>query len=553
MPEVRHYKAPGGGYRKTSPLFKKEKAWGRLSEAGLGSLAPRVSTALRCIINLVTQFFVVYALLFLVQTLNYFRVIRRESEQKALVTVAETVYFVPMLCVLFLATRMRAVQLARGRDTEKYNLPQWWVRDSMAICSWAVLALTIIAFASAMAWGDMWEAAARSGSLGQGPRFMLNAKNVALTVVYASFSLVCIGLVFMPAPVHLWGESGGPIVSPTILCTVLLSVLYFAVYLALAFAKAWNEMGFGGPPQRFGPAQELLKTATMTVAFAPMLCVLFISVRLRAAQMYDSERGDPPVWMQAAFYVCAFSVVAQTLMAFATRGSQDIIVHEGGHIDVIAGKRPGKGVIALEGAGLVAKVCLYTAVTAVLVGFLLMGGGDSPPMPVSLECVLVLTALYFAVYFAIWVVLALQRHQDSERLAAARAFLENRARESVSFCPMFCILHVGALMRALQITGGAGAPGGWCQDVQCVATACIFVLTAARLDTAMPPSKLVPQRLTSVCAAVHHTSLCVLYACAIALVVFMAVMTPEQAHGPGSVTLLAMQATPASISPVASG
>ncbi len=86
-----------------------------------------------------------------------------------------------------------------------------------------------------------------------------------------------------------------------------------------------------------------------------LVAVLFISVRLRAAQMYDTERGDPPVWMQAAFYVCAFSVVAQTLMAFATRGSQDIIVHEGGHIDVIAGKRPGKGVMALEGAGLVAK------------------------------------------------------------------------------------------------------------------------------------------------------------------------------------------------------
>ena len=38
--------------------------------------------------------------------------------------------YAPMLCVLFIGTRMRAIQLTQG-ETEKYKLPQPWVQGAM--------------------------------------------------------------------------------------------------------------------------------------------------------------------------------------------------------------------------------------------------------------------------------------------------------------------------------------------------------------------------------------------------------------------------------------
>ena len=48
--------------------------------------------------------------------------------------------FAPMLCVLFVAARMRGTQLAQGQ-TEKYQLPQPWVQQCMQVgsCSFTFL------------------------------------------------------------------------------------------------------------------------------------------------------------------------------------------------------------------------------------------------------------------------------------------------------------------------------------------------------------------------------------------------------------------------------
>merc|ERR1719359_2299355 len=58
--------------------------------------------------------------------------------QKICETACTTVTYAPMLAVLILGIRMRAIQLTQG-ETEKYKLPQPWVQQAMYVATFAVL------------------------------------------------------------------------------------------------------------------------------------------------------------------------------------------------------------------------------------------------------------------------------------------------------------------------------------------------------------------------------------------------------------------------------
>merc|ERR1719265_2546414 len=100
---------------------------------------PAVAPALQCVISLSIQYFIIYTLLAIVRTANQFSNFRYLGLQKIMETAATTVTYAPMLSVLFLGVRMRAIQLSQGQ-TEKYQLPQPWVQQAMYTCTYAVQA-----------------------------------------------------------------------------------------------------------------------------------------------------------------------------------------------------------------------------------------------------------------------------------------------------------------------------------------------------------------------------------------------------------------------------
>merc|ERR1719446_902950 len=65
-----------------------------------------------------------------------------ESAQK-------TVMFAPMLSMLFIGTRMRALQLTRAKDGTIPTTagPQTWVQDGMFLATWSVLVQLIMTIA----------------------------------------------------------------------------------------------------------------------------------------------------------------------------------------------------------------------------------------------------------------------------------------------------------------------------------------------------------------------------------------------------------------------
>merc|ERR1719314_63416 len=94
-------------------------------------------------------------------------------------------------------------------------------------------------------------------------------------------------------------------------CVVSLTVQFMIVYTALAICR----MAADGLGMKYDnvPIQKILQTAALTVAFAPMLSILFLAFRMRVNQL-TKNKGNPPVWAQICMYFCTYAVLLMTLI-----------------------------------------------------------------------------------------------------------------------------------------------------------------------------------------------------------------------------------------------
>merc|ERR1719352_1286188 len=93
-------------------------------------------------------------------------------------------------------------------------------------------------------------------------------------------------------------------------CVVSLTIQFMIVYTALAICRMASD-AFGMKYDNV-PIQKILVTATLTVAFAPMLAILFLAFRMRVNQLTKNS-GDPPTWAQVCMYFCTYAVLMLTL------------------------------------------------------------------------------------------------------------------------------------------------------------------------------------------------------------------------------------------------
>merc|ERR1719198_1396004 len=96
---------------------------------------PPISPTMQCVINLTVQFFFVYGLLWIFLTLKQFNVSLPGMSQlnNAMEAARATVQYAPILAILFVGTRMRALQI-----TQQKGSPQGWAQDGMYMATWAV-------------------------------------------------------------------------------------------------------------------------------------------------------------------------------------------------------------------------------------------------------------------------------------------------------------------------------------------------------------------------------------------------------------------------------
>merc|ERR1719389_1596000 len=94
-------------------------------------------------------------------------------------------------------------------------------------------------------------------------------------------------------------------------CVVSLTIQFMLIYTALAICRMAADQ-FGLKYDNL-PIQKILQTATLTVAFAPMLAILFLAFRMRVNQL-TKNKGNPPVWAQICMYFCTYAVLLMTLI-----------------------------------------------------------------------------------------------------------------------------------------------------------------------------------------------------------------------------------------------
>merc|ERR1719443_172958 len=212
--------------------------------------------------------------------------------------------------------------------------------------------------------------------------------------------------------------------------------------------------------------------------FAPMAAVLFIGARMRALQM-DPINGAPQKWAQNCFYAITYAILLQCILAVAVPLVMGGSIKKGdkGEGDVeyeVNHKWVGT---CLTVARWFVMISVYLGIAAVIWSVFTIehprGPQYTPPISVTMQCVINLTVQFFTVYLGLWIAQTVKDflNYDLPRLTELMA----DAQATISFCPMLAILFVGTRMRALMITNNRGAPQGWAQDGMYMATWAVLI------------------------------------------------------------------------------
>merc|ERR1719478_800559 len=226
---------------------------------------------------------------------------------------ADTMGMAPMLCAMFLAARMRALQM-----DPVHGHPQRWAQGCFYGCAGAIVCQAIVAIIVPLLLngtpkkrdaveGDMeYDMGDKESWTSKGMtalRFllMLSLYTGAIAVVCSVFTIE-----------HPDGKDLTPPLSPTMQCVLNLAFQYFLIY-ALLWIFITVEDFMPASTAYLDSAKQAIESAKATVQFAPMLAVLFIATRMRALQMTDNK-GAPQGWVQDGMYLATWSILIQFMM-----------------------------------------------------------------------------------------------------------------------------------------------------------------------------------------------------------------------------------------------
>lgn len=354
---------------------------------------------------------------------------------------------------------MRAIQLSQG-ETEKYELPQWWVQWAMYSTLFSVFGQVILVMIIAVVVGEHSTTVSEDGGLdtsstGKGgivAGCLTFLRYVLMLGLYGGFTTVIVGLFIMPAPKEIWGDEAPPI-SPAVWNTILLTTVFFAVYLGVAITKSLQELL--GTSAFLSKLQGSFTFAKYTVNMAPMLCILFIGARMRALQI-DPKHGNPQFWAQCCFYACTTSVVVQALLVivfpFIISCTPKVGACEG---DIVFETESWCVSILLTTVRYCALLALYGGFTAVMVSIFLIEHPDgvehTPPVSPAMGCVMNLTVQYFICYLCLFITVTLKQFLPEMGFMSTMIAIFQAGVQTVMFAPMLSILFIGCRMRALQL------------------------------------------------------------------------------------------------------
>jgi len=270
-----------------------------------------VAPAVQCVMILTCQYFLVYFLVQCSRTYTQFSGVKTTKFENAMITATNCMNFAPMLAILFIGARMRALQM----DPVNGN-PQKWAQNCFFMCTYAVTAQTILAIAIPLVMqgevkvgkteGDM-EYTVQNKTLGM---VLTLGRYAIMLCIYIGFSCVIYSIFTIE---HPRGKQYTPAVSVTMQCVINLTVQFFFIYLMLWISISVKEF----TQQEWALLTQTMENAKLTVQFCPMLAILFVGTRMRALQI-TQNRGAPQGWVQDGMYMATWSILIQFLMCLVT-------------------------------------------------------------------------------------------------------------------------------------------------------------------------------------------------------------------------------------------
>jgi len=273
---------------------------------------PDVSPAVACTMTLSFCFFVVYLLMAVARSYTQFVAgsTGKTQFEEVMKMAATTMDMAPMLCVLFLACRMRALQM----DPVGGN-PQRWAQNCFFLCTYSIIVQTCVAVFIPLVIGGKVKQGKVAGEVvvseeSMGAGYLAKGLTVLrflimMCVYVGALAVVC--AVFTME--HPDGKEKTIPVSPMMQCVINLSFQYFFIYILLWIFITVEDF----TDMKLEFVRDAIESAKSTVQFAPMLCVLFIATRMRALQITDNK-GSPQGWAQDGMYLASWALLVQFLM-----------------------------------------------------------------------------------------------------------------------------------------------------------------------------------------------------------------------------------------------
>jgi len=272
-----------------------------------GDETPPVAPAVACTFLLSGFFFCAYAAVQLARTVSQFTGAKMSAFENAMLTAVKAMNFAPMLAILFIGARMRALQM-----DPIHGHPQRWAQNCFYMCTYGVLAQTLISIAIPLvmqgnvkkgkAEGDM-EYEVENKALGA---VLSIVRYVIMICIYVGFSCVIYSIFTIE---HPKGAEYTPPISVTMQCVINLTFQFFFIYLMIWICVSIDEFTGHGFPL----LKNTMENALGTVAYCPMLAILFVACRMRALRI-TNNRGAPQGYAQDGMYMATWAVLIQFLM-----------------------------------------------------------------------------------------------------------------------------------------------------------------------------------------------------------------------------------------------
>jgi len=123
----------------------------------------------------------------------------------------------------------------------------------------------------------------------------------------ASMSFEAIGVVAFSIIYH-WGPNTDQMLSPTMVGVLILEGVFFAVHGLMWLNAVFRDL-FGINWRLF---RDTLLAASVSLSFAPLLGLLYVGARVRALQITQQE-GSPQWWEQICVYLTVAAVIVQLI------------------------------------------------------------------------------------------------------------------------------------------------------------------------------------------------------------------------------------------------